>query len=343
MLYHMGIDVHDEFCSFQHIDSEGSLGLSEHVPTDKHSIVNLLKQLDDPVTITFEAGRNYWWLHELFANQPNVSQVNVVDPRRSRNLAKELSVLSGYGRAKNDDIDAEMLAEQTRRGLAPTIHVPTAEQLEMRTVCRHRFTSVINCTRAKNTVHSILAMHGSKARIKDLLTTDLMMRRKINKSLPYYVLFIIDDLIARINLIDKQIETCTQKLEQMLPESHPQMQILLSHPGIGPVLGRMMHTEILETTYFNEPKYLISYSGLAPIENESAGRKGVVKLNRHCNYYLKYAFVESAHHCKDHVKYRKKYELDVRKHGKIIAKLNLARRIAKTVYWMLTRQQLYRS
>ncbi len=118
------------------------------------------------------------------------------------------------------------------------------------------------------------------------------------------------------------------------------MKILASHPGIGPVFSRTILSEIFDIRYFNEPKYLVSYAGLAPIENVSAGRKkGRIRLNRHCNYYLKYAFVSAANSARLYPKYRRKYEIDVKKHGKMIAKLNLARRIVKNIYWMLTRQQ----
>jgi transposase len=342
MIYHAGLDAHDRNSFFQHMDAEGTIGLSEWVATAPDSINELLAQLDEPTTITFEAGRNYWWLHEFFANHPKISQVNVVDPRRSRNLAQELSVLSGYGRAKNDFIDAEMLAEQTRRGLAPTIHVPTAEQLAKRTLCRHRFNSVMNRTRAKNMIHGILDLHGYSAKIADLQTASAN-RDQFLALLPAYVSFIVEQLLIRIKLFDQQIASCETQLDRLLPESHPQLKIMMSAPGFGIVLGRMVHTEILDIAYFKEPKYLISYAGLAPVDNESAGRKGSIKLNRHCNYYLKYAFVQAAHNAHNHPIYRRKYDLDIKRHGKIIAKLNLARRLAKAVYWMLTRQQLYRT
>ncbi|MCI0494131.1 IS110 family transposase [candidate division KSB1 bacterium] len=341
MNYHMGIDTHHGYSFFQHMDADGAIGISERIATNRDAIHELLAQLDDPTTITFEAGRNYWWLHELFAEHPMVSQVNVVDPRRSRKLASELSVLSGYGRAKNDYIDAEMLAEQTRRGLAPTIQVPTAEQLEPRTWCRHRFNSVMQRTRAKNLIHAILELHGFSAKIATLVTPS-DTRDQFLALLPGYVAVIIEQFVARIKLLDQQIASSETRLAQLLPESHPQMKIVLSAPGFGPVLSRMVLSEMLDITYFKEPKYLISYAGLAPIANESAGRKGSVKLNKQCNHYLKYAFVEAAHNARDNLNYRRKYELDVKKQGNIIAKLNLARRLAKTVYWMLTRQQLYR-
>jgi len=75
-------------------------------------------KLDAPTVIPFEASRGYSWLHQYFSNHPKVYRVVVVDPFRSRKIAEDLSVQRGYGRAKNDRIDSEMLAEQTRLGLA---------------------------------------------------------------------------------------------------------------------------------------------------------------------------------------------------------------------------------
>jgi len=342
MNYHTGCDAHSKYCKFQHMAEDGSLGLHMTVKTTKEDIHKFLDHLDAPTTMTLEAGRNYWWLSQLFMQHPIVSKVNVVDPRRSRQLAEELSVISGYGRAKNDRIDAEMLADQERRGLAPAIHVPTEEQLEKRTLTRYRSVMVVNRTRAKNFIHSLMAMHGFKAAIKTLLV-DQAEKQEMMNLLPAYLQFMIKQLLDQIRFLDNHIPNCENKLNELLPPTHPQMKILMSAPGIAIVLARIISSEILDIHYFKEPKYLISYSGLAPIDKDSAGRKGPIQLNRHCNYWLKYAFVEAAHNAWDYPKYRRKYELDVKKHGKTIAKLNLARKLAKAVYWMLSRQQLYKS
>ncbi|MCK5148417.1 IS110 family transposase [bacterium] len=117
---------------------------------------------------------------------------------------------------------------------------------------------------------------------------------------------------------------------------------MLSTPGIGIVLARIILTEIVDITHFKEPKYLVSYAGLAPLVQQSGKHKGKVKLNEHANHYLKYAFVEAAHSARNYHKYKDKYRKDVKEHDKIIAKLNLARRITKSVFWMLTRQQYFK-
>lgn len=323
------------------MDEDGALGLSKNVPTTREALAKFLDRLDRPTTITLEATRGYWWLSQFFARHPNVSQVNVVDSRRSRKLAEELSVQSGYGRAKNDRIDAEMLAEQTRRGLAPTIQVPTATQLATRTLNRHRLLLMRSRTMAANRIHGLLSMHGVVTSIPRLRSSAEQCDHLL-RDLPGYVNLLVTNLLKQIELLEQQAAQCGQELDKLLPASNPTIKLLMTAPGIGIVLARTIATEILEPRALQAPKYLLSYAGLAPLQNESAGKKGPMKLNQFCNYYLKYAFVAAAHGARTHPRYRRKYEHDNKQHGKIRAKLNLARRLTKAVYWMLTRQQPYK-
>jgi len=120
------------------------------------------------------------------------------------------------------------------------------------------------------------------------------------------------------------------------------MKLIISIPGFGPILARIVITDIFDIKYFARPENRISYSVLAPIVNESANRKGPEKINCYSNHFLKYAFVQAAHHAADNPRFQKKYESDIKKHDKIFAKLNLARRLTKTVYWIMTRQQPFK-
>ena len=340
-MYFTDCDAHQKSCTFQHLDQDGALGLAMKTTSTAKGLETFLAKLDAPTVMIFEASRSYWWLYQYFSRHPKVSEVVVVDPFRSRKLAEELSVQRGYGRAKNDRIDSEMMAEMTRRGIAPAIRVPTAEQLARRTACRHRFALKHQRTRSANLIHSILSMHGYGISLNELINNS-NSRKRLFQQLPQYIQLIIDDLIAQISLFDHQVTGCEQRLGKLLPCSEPSMQILLTAPGFGPICSRIVLTEIFDIANFNAPKSLINYAGLAPIEQNSDGKRGIVKLNRHCNYYLKYAFLTAAHAARTHPRYRRKYEQDVKKHGKIQAKINLARRLAKAIYWMLNRQQPFK-
>ena len=341
-MYYTGCDAHKKRCTLQHIDEDGTLGLMMTITSSAQGFDSFLDKLDAPTVITLEASRGYWWQHQYLSKHPKVSGVIVVDAYRSQKLCKELAVQKGYGRASNDRIDSEMLAELTRRGLAVSIHVPTPEQLELRSACRHRLELKHNRTVSANLIHSTLAMHGHSIALKELIDNE-ESRKQLFEQLPQYVQVIITDLSTQVELFEKQIASTQRLLEKLLPESDPQMQHIMTVPGFGPICSRILLSETLDIAYFKAPKSLINYSGLAPTQQESDGkRKGAIKLNRHCNYYLKYAFMTAAHAARTHPRYRRKYEQDIKKHGKIQAKINLARRLAKAIYWMLNRHEPFK-
>lgn len=212
-------------------------------------------------------------------------------------------------------------------------HLPTEEQLEWRSL-------VQQSTAAGGRLQGLLSMHGVRIST-DSLRDDFQAQLGSLESLPNYARCTLQHLLEHIRLYQRQIKHCERRLSKCLPPSHPQIKILMSAPGIGIVLARVMLSEILSIHYFEAPKYLVSYAGLAPVENTSGGKKGVIELNHHCNYYLKYAFVQAAHTARHNPKYRKKYNQDEKRHGKTRAKINLARRMIKAVYWMLTRQESF--
>lgn len=338
-MYYTGCDIHTKSSHLQHMDSDGAIGLSKVIPTTEEGFAQFLELLDAPTTMVLEASSSYWWISQYLSAHPMVEEVLVIDPRRSRKLAEELSVIRGYGRASNDRIDAEMAAELSRRGLAPTIHLTTPEQLEARTVNRFRAHLVTEKTSITRYCTSLLKMHGIYIASNELLHNS-DSQQKVLQSVPAYVRFILENLVRQIVLFESQIPHVETQLDQLLPETHRLIRLLLTVPGIGIIIARTILTEIFNIQYFRAPKYLMSYSGLAVVDLESAGRKkGTIKLNPYSNHYLKGAFVQAAHCGHNHPKYRRKYEQDVKKHGKTRAKLNLARRIVKAVYWMLTRQQ----
>jgi transposase len=336
-----GLDCHKQHIHFQHMSEDGYLMNNDRIATSANCLNNLFDSLAGPTHVTLEAGRNWWWITQLLLDHPQVSEVSVVDARRSRRLAEELSVRCGYGRAKTDRIDAQMLAEQTRHNLAPGIYIPSVEQLQRRSIVRYRSDLVHQHTSLVSILQSLFALHGLRLSIKSLIES-------WEKQLPFLevlskpLLFLIKERVEQIKQLREHIKRCNIYIEQLIPEKEPRLQLLSSLPGFGPVLTRQVDTEIITIERFESDRHLISYSGLAPIEQESAGRKGVIKLNPHCNYYLKNAFMMAAHCARHHSKYCSKYQRDLKKRGKKIAKINLARKLVKAVYWMLTRQQPFK-
>ena len=197
MTHFIGCDAHSMTCTFQHINQDGALGFEKTIPTESLAFDKLLGCLEQPVCITLEAGRNYWWILQHLKAHPAVTEVNIVDPMKSRRIASELAVNAGYGRAKNDRIDAEMLAEQTRLGLARTINIPSPEQLANRSICRQRFELIKQRTRTKNHIQALLAMHGVRVATNKLTFND-EIKQKAFARLPEFVCFILEQDIDKV-------------------------------------------------------------------------------------------------------------------------------------------------
>ncbi len=209
-MYYTGIDVHPKRSQFQMLDEDGALGLTMNVPTTIAGFEQYFSKLDAPTRVTFEASCCYWWVHEHLTHHPQVVHTTVVDPRRSRRLSEELSVQRGYGRAKNDRIDTEMMAEQDRLKLAPAIHVPTAEQLRVRSLNRHRFLLVYDRTAARNRIYGLLCLHGAIVQTAKFVDDPEYRTRQL-QTMPDYVHFLAAHQVAQIELFTKQVHACEKE------------------------------------------------------------------------------------------------------------------------------------
>jgi transposase len=120
------------------------------------------------------------------------------------------------------------------------------------------------------------------------------------------------------------------------------LAVLMSVPGIGPIIALTIALEIDTITRFETRQQFCSYSRLVKCSRESAGKhygEGGKKIG---NPYLKWAFSEAAVHgvrsCEPLARYQAKLE---RKYGKGKGKSLLAHRLGRAVYYMLQRNQVF--
>ena len=94
---------------------------------------------------------------------------------------------------------------------------------------------------------------------------------------------------------------------------------------------------------FDSSKRLCRWAGLAPGNNESAGKKKSVRITR-AGVYLKPALVEAAHaavQAKVSPYYRIKYERILKRRGKKRAIIAIARMILTAVFQMLSTGEVW--
>lgn len=109
-------------------------------------------------------------------------------------------------------------------------------------------------------------------------------------------------LIARLRLVREQTKACMSDIRRLLaalsePSSdkeneHRDAKILLSLPGIGPIVGATMLTEAEQALHARDYKALRALSGVAPVTRATgkrSGKRASVSMRRACNGRLRNA------------------------------------------------------
>ncbi len=153
---------------------------------------------------------------------------------------------------------------------------------------------------------------------------------KVIKSLANHIL----ELREEIEEIDKELE--------VIGEGSKDVQILMSIPGVSVKLSSRLMGEIGDIEHFDNPDQLAVYCGVGCIDNSSGKRKGAKSVYK-ANKFCKATMVNIAGCTIKEVKESQNYYLKKRKEGKDHNKAlrNLARQMAKVIFWMLKEKRDY--
>jgi transposase len=117
---------------------------------------------------------------------------------------------------------------------------------------------------------------------------------------------------------------------------------LQSVPGIGPILALVMLYEIHDIRRFPRVQDFVSYCRLVKCAKESGGKRLGTSGKKIGNVHLRWAFAEAAILFLRQNPLGKAYFTTLEhKHGKAKALTVLAHKLARAVYYMLTRAQAF--
>lgn len=113
--------------------------------------------------------------------------------------------------------------------------------------------------------------------------------------------------------------------------------------GVGWITGFTIACEIGDISRFCWPTKLTGYSGLCPgvMQSGDMDRRG--PLSKHGPKYLRWGLMEAAIHAADHPLYKERDQRTKRRLGRQrgakVAQIDLARKLTKAIWYMLTRNQ----
>jgi transposase len=101
------------------------------------------------------------------------------------------------------------------------------------------------------------------------------------------------ELLELLDQLDPKIAELTAAVEQEA-EKRPEVLLLMSHPGVGPITGLVYVLVIGTPDRFPCGKQLGSYTGLIPCEDSSAGKQRLGHISKQGNKLLRYLLGEAA-------------------------------------------------
>jgi transposase len=203
-------------------------------------------------------------------------------------LVRTLGV--GARRTKTDRRDAQVLSEVSCRIDLPSVHVPSREARQRKTVCGMRDGLVSARTKLINTVRGWLRTEGLRPRSGDVVTFPARVRALggdvVGASHVTRQLQVIEALSAAIADADRELHAITQ--------ADPLLRRFLTVPGVGPTTAVRFAAALDDITRFGDAHTVESYLGLVPGEDSSADRKRRTAITKAGPTSLRWCLVQAA-------------------------------------------------
>jgi transposase len=277
---------------------------------------------------------------------------------------------------KTDINDAEWLADLLRHGLLRASFIPPVGQREMRELTRHRSNYVRERATLVNRVQKVLesaniklasvasdvmgvsgrAMlaaliegHASPAEMADLAKGKLREKREqLVKALegrvkPHHR-FILTELLCQIDNVEEAVSHFDEQIQLLCVPFEAAIALLDTIPGVARQTAEIIVSEIgIDMSRFPSAAHLAAWAGVAPGNNESAGKRRSGKT-RKGNQALGVALNQAAHgaaHTKGTYLSAQYHRLAGRR-GKKKAIMAVAHSILVIAYHLIKRQEPYR-
>jgi transposase len=326
----IGCDYHPSYQQIAMVDTEtGELveGRLEHEQGQARRFYQALE--GQAVRVGMEAMGNSQWFERMLAEQGY--ELWIGDAGQIRRLAVR--------QQKTDRRDARHILDLLLDGRFPRIWVPSIEIRDVRQLLRHRQKLVEIRTQVKNQLQHLALNQGVRRKrrlwskegrsvLEQLALEGWTARRR-------------QDLLAMLDRLEAQVEELDQAV-RLEAERRPEVRLLMTHPGVGPVVGLAYVLTIGPVARFPRGKQVASYLGLIPREHSSGGRQRLGAISKQGNTMMRTLLVEAAQTASrfDEELRRDYSRLKARKHS-ALAKVMVARKLAVRMYWMLRENKPY--
>ena len=278
----LGIDLGKNVCSVVGLDEGGRIVLRRR--TGRDTLVALVSKMPACI-VAMEACCGAHHLGRLFAAHGH--DVRLMSPEYVRPYVKA---------QKNDDRDAEGIAEAATRPTMRFVEVKSEAQLDMQTLHRSRDRLVGERTALINQLRAILLERGlvvpqGKRKLEQYLIA--LMDEPDGRDLSPRIRVLVADMRTQWRELDRRIAAFDAEFVSWARENEDARR-LASIPGVGVMISTALIAAIGRAESFTRGRDLAAWLGLVPRQSTTGGKPRLLGISKRGNKYLRKLLIHGA-------------------------------------------------
>ena len=266
----VGCDLHSRKQQVAVLDTRTGELVEQELVHEGDAVERFYSALPPPVTIGIETTGYTQWFHALMRQLGHTVVVGEAAKIRAMVVRK----------TKTDRRDARHLLDLLQHDRFPAVWIPDPDTRDRRALIAPRVRLVRMRTVVKNGLQAIalnqrLALHSA-------LWTQRGLTQLKALALPPHTTRRRDDSLALVAWLTTQIDQLDAHIATVA-SADPRVQLLLTHPGVGPLTALTTVLVLGPLARFPDSKHVVSYVGLAPAVNASADKQRLGKITKQGN------------------------------------------------------------
>lgn len=277
----LGVDLGKNVCSVVGVDAAGSVVVRRSMR--RSTLIDYVSKLARCV-IAMEACCGAHHLGRIFAEHGH--EIRLMSPEYVRPYVKA---------QKNDDRDAEGIAEAASRPTMRFVELKSQAQLDIQTLHRVRSRLVAERTSLINQLRAVLLERGIIFPVGRTKLETGLRELLAGEAIPLSprILKLIADLRTEWLTLDGKIEAINAEFIEMA-RNDPAARRLTAIPGIGTLNATALIAAVGDASSFAKARDLGAWLGLVPRQHTTGGRPRLLGISKRGNTYLRTLLVHGA-------------------------------------------------
>lgn len=277
----LGVDLGKNSCSVVGVNATGAVMLRRSMR--RQTLIDYVAKLPSCV-IAMEACCGAHHLGRLFAAHGH--EIRLMSPEYVRPYVKA---------QKNDDRDAEGIAEAASRPTMRFVELKSQEQLDIQTLHRVRSRLVAERTGLINQLRAVLLERGiifPVGRRKLEVGLDELLASE-ESAMSSRIRTLIAELRAEWRILDARIEAINGEFVDMA-RNDPAARRLTAIPGVGVLNATALIAAVGNAGSFAKARDLGAWLGLVPRQHTTGGKPRLLGISKRGNTYLRTLLIHGA-------------------------------------------------